>query len=196
AAGRSDDVVDELAEMLNVRVTLIAVDGRVLGDSELDGIALESVENHADRPEVLEAKRVGIGKSVRQSATVQKNFMYIAKRLDAGVLRLAMPLTDVAVLIGELRFRLIIATVASLVLMLLFSYAVSLKLSRPIREIARAAKRMATGDLTHRLPAGGDDEIAALRAAVNTMADNLRSKIPELSEGKQRLELILGAMGA
>src|SRR4029453_18251718 len=116
AAGRSDDVVDELAEMLNVRVTLIAVDGRVLGDSELDGIALESVENHADRPEVLEAKRVGIGKSVRQSATVQKNFMYIAKRLDAGVLRLAMPLTDVAVLIGELRFRLIIAPVASLAL--------------------------------------------------------------------------------
>jgi len=195
AAGRSDDVVDELAEMLNVRVTLIAVDGRVLGDSELDGIALESVENHADRPEVLEAKRVGIGKSVRQSATVQKNFMYIAKRLDAGVLRLAMPLTDVAVLIGELRFRLIIATVASLVLMLLFSYAVSLKLSRPIREIARAAKRMATGDLTHRLPSGGDDEIAALRAALNTMAENLSSKIHELSEGKQRLELILGAMG-
>ncbi len=195
APGRSDDVVDELAEMLNVRVTLIATDGRVLGDSELDGIALENVENHADRPEVLEAKRVGIGKSVRQSATVRKNFMYVAKRLDAGVLRLAMPLTDVAVLIGELRFRLIIATVASLVLMLLFGYAVSLKLSRPIREIARAAKRMATGDLTHRLPSGGDDEIAALRAALNTMAENLSSKIHELSEGKQRLELILGAMG-
>jgi two-component system, OmpR family, phosphate regulon sensor histidine kinase PhoR len=195
AAGRSDDVVDELAEMLNVRVTLIAMDGRVLGDSELDGIALESVENHADRPEVLEAKRVGIGKSVRQSATVQKNFMYVAKRLDAGVLRLAMPLTDVAVLIGGLRFRLIIATVVSLVLMLLFGYAVSLKFSRPIREIARAAKRMATGDLTHRLPSGGDDEIAALRVALNTMAENLSSKIHELSEGKQRLELILGAMG-
>jgi two-component system, OmpR family, phosphate regulon sensor histidine kinase PhoR len=195
AAGRSDDVVDELAEMLNVRVTLIAVDGRVLGDSELDGIALENVENHADRPEVLEAKRVGIGKSVRQSATVQKNFMYVAKRLDAGVLRLAMPLTDIAVLIGDLRFRLIIATVVSLVLMLLFGYAVSLKFSRPIREIARAAKRMATGDLTHRLPSGGDDEIAALRAALNTMAENLSSKIHELSEGKQRLELILGAMG-
>ena len=195
APGKSDDVVDELAEMLNVRVTLIATDGRVLGDSELDGIALENVENHADRPEVLEAKRVGIGKSVRQSATVQKNFMYVAKRLEAGVLRLAMPLTDVAVLIGELRFRLIIATVASLVLMLLFGYAVSLKLSRPIREIAHAAKRMATGDLTHRLPSGGDDEIAALRAALNTMAENLSSKIHELSEGKQRLELILGAMG-
>jgi two-component system phosphate regulon sensor histidine kinase PhoR len=193
--GKSDDVVDELAEMLNVRVTLIAMDGRVLGDSELDGIALESVENHADRPEVLEAKRVGIGKSVRQSATVQKNFMYVAKRLDAGVLRLAMPLTDIAVLIGDLRFRLIIATVVSLVLMLLFGYAVSLKFSRPIREIARAAKRMATGDLTHRLPSGGDDEIAALRAALNTMAENLSSKIHELSEGKQRLELILGAMG-
>jgi two-component system, OmpR family, phosphate regulon sensor histidine kinase PhoR len=193
--GRSDDVVDELSEMLNVRVTLIAEDGRVLGDSELDGIALENVGNHADRPEVLEAKRLGIGKSVRQSATTQKKFMYVAKRLDARVLRLAMPLTEVAVLIGELRFRLIIATVVSLVLMLLFGYAVSLKLSRPIREIAHAAKRLATGDLTHRLPAGGDDEIAGLRAALNTMAENLSSKIHELSEGKQRLELILGAMG-
>jgi two-component system phosphate regulon sensor histidine kinase PhoR len=194
-SAKLDDVVDRLAEMLNVRVTLIAENGHVLGDSELDGSALENVENHAGRPEVIEAMRVGVGKSVRLSATVQKNFMYVARRVEAGVLRLAMPLTDVAVLIGELRWRLIIATVASLVLMLLFSYAVSLKLSRPIREIAHAAKRMATGDLTHRLPAGGEDEIAALRAALNTMAENLSSKIHELSEGKQRLELILGAMG-
>src|SRR5438132_368462 len=51
-----DDEADRLADLLMTRVTLIAADGRVLGDSDLDGQALADVENHLQRPEVQEAR--------------------------------------------------------------------------------------------------------------------------------------------
>ena len=43
--------------VVNARVTLVASDGSVLGDSELDGEALAAVENHGERPEILQARQ-------------------------------------------------------------------------------------------------------------------------------------------
>jgi len=80
-------------------------------------------------------------------------------------------------------------------LILLLSYLVALKISRPIREITLGAQKLAAGDLGLRLQTRGSDEIASLCASINTMAEKLSVKIRELSTGKQRLEQILAAMG-
>src|SRR5688572_13964445 len=77
---------------------------------------------------------------------------------------------------------------------LIFGYLVRLFVSRPLSEIAMAARRLAAGDLQQRLPISGNEEIAALGNSLNTMAENLSARMKELSEGKQRLELIVGAM--
>src|SRR4029078_8181806 len=51
-----DDEADRLSQLMGTRVTLIGADGRVLGDSDLEGQALADVENHLQRPEVQEAR--------------------------------------------------------------------------------------------------------------------------------------------
>jgi hypothetical protein len=55
-----DDFADRMGRTLHLRVTVIAADGRVIGDSARDGAALASEENHANRPEASLA-RSGIG---------------------------------------------------------------------------------------------------------------------------------------
>src|SRR5437667_11604154 len=80
-------------------------------------------------------------------------------------------------------------------LALIFSYGVRVLVTRPLREIAAASRKLASGDLEQRLPITGDEEIAALGTSLNTMAQSLSKKVQELSDGKQRLELILEAMG-
>ena len=60
--------------------------------------------------------------------------------------------------------------------------------------MASVSRRLAAGDLQQRLPISGDEEIAALGNSLNTMAKHLSTQMHELSEGKQRLELIVGAM--
>ncbi len=88
----------------------------------------------------------------------------------------------------------LVAAVAA-VLTVIFGYGVRVLVERPLHEIAVASQRLASGDLQQRLPITGDEEIARLGTSLNTMAQNLNKQIQELSDGKQRLEHILEAMG-
>src|SRR5215475_15745605 len=90
---------------------------------------------------------------------------------------------------------LLIAVTSAVGLTLIFGYGVRVLVSRPLHEIAVASRKLASGDLEQRLPITGDEEIAALGTSLNTMAQNLTRQIHELSDGKQRLEHILEAMG-
>jgi two-component system phosphate regulon sensor histidine kinase PhoR len=86
AAGVSSDALDRLvaaaAGDVRARVTIIGPEGRVLADAELSGNALAAVENHADRPEILEARANGVGSSLRRSATVQRDLLYGAVKIE------------------------------------------------------------------------------------------------------------------
>ena len=52
-----DAQADELGRLLNVRATIIAHDGRVLGDSDVEESQLPALENHRLRPEVRQAAK-------------------------------------------------------------------------------------------------------------------------------------------
>jgi two-component system phosphate regulon sensor histidine kinase PhoR len=105
----------------------------------------------------------------------------------------------IAFLSGILAFFLSFSQVVLIVsiavtVVLIFGALVRVLVSVPLGEIATVARKLAAGDLQQRLPISGNEEIAALGNSLNTMAENLSSRMKELSEGKQRLELIVGAM--
>ena len=58
-----------------LRVTWIGEDGKVLYDNSADE---HKMENHAERPEVVEAFRSGSGESVRESETLNQSTYYYA----------------------------------------------------------------------------------------------------------------------
>jgi two-component system phosphate regulon sensor histidine kinase PhoR len=73
-----DDEADRLGALVGARVTFIAADGRVLGDSSETVEAVAAMENHAQRPEVLDAAAHELGRSRRYSATLKIDMLYIA----------------------------------------------------------------------------------------------------------------------
>jgi two-component system phosphate regulon sensor histidine kinase PhoR len=96
------------ARQAGARLTVIAADGVVLGDSEVAPESLAAVENHGSRPEVEAARRDGIGFGERRSATVLEQFVYVARRVgpDAaplGYVRLAISQNELDLL--EAPFR-------------------------------------------------------------------------------------------
>ena len=74
----TDPLADALGEAMSVRVTIIADDGVVLGDSELQAAGVREMENHGRRPEVLEARAEGAGMSRRFSTTLRSEMLYVA----------------------------------------------------------------------------------------------------------------------
>src|ERR1051326_1413929 len=85
--------------------------------------------------------------------------------------------------------------VTAVALMAILSYSTHVLILQPLREIVLVSKKLAAGNLGERLPITGDEEIAALGASLNTMAQALGARMQALSDGKQQLELILEAMG-
>ncbi len=87
--------VRSVARQTGSRVTLIAADGKVLADSEVEPDRIPALENHGQRPEVVEARRIGLGFNRRSSATLDVPFVYVARRVGSesspvGFVRLAI----------------------------------------------------------------------------------------------------------
>jgi len=98
-----DAEADRMGTLLGARVTLIAGDGRVLGDSSEPVDAVRQMENHAGRPEIIEAREHGFGRARRASATLGIDMLYVAAPVMHPVIafvRVALPLTDVRQQLG------------------------------------------------------------------------------------------------
>ena len=195
----ADRLADRLGRDLGVRVTIISSDGTVLGDTDLDGAALREVENHASRPEVMEAVRDGTGRSMRYSRTVAENMLYVASRIDPddparGVIRLALPLTDVTRAQEAVRVPILLAAVLSLLVAGLVGWAVARGPARRLEAIARVASQFAAGRMDVRAEPGGDDETSVLARSLNRMADELEERLILVERERSQLRTVLEGM--
>jgi len=101
-----------MGNALGLRVTIIALDGKVLGDTDLTREQVLNAENHAGRIEVKEALNGGIGISKRFSNTLKEYMLYTAipfrKEKTEGVLRFSVPMHEVEILKAKAALRKII----------------------------------------------------------------------------------------
>jgi two-component system phosphate regulon sensor histidine kinase PhoR len=192
-----DAEADGIGRIVRSRVTFIAADGRVLGDSAADGLALARLENHGLRPEVLAARRAGIGTSHRWSTTVDAEMMYVAVPVHSGpvaIVRLALPLTDVKAQANS------VVSVTALALLLALAGAGGLAwvsshvLSRRLDELAAAARRYAAGDVSVRTYDRRNDELGSVARALDDSVQALGRRVQELASERARAEAILSGM--
>ena len=184
---RRDAFLRQAAAQLECRVTYIAADGRVLDDSDLLAADVPGMENHANRPEVLQARERGVGRSRRLSPTERRTMLYVARRLpDGSVLRLAISEARLSqVELGYL-WTLRAAIVAACLLLFLIGASASRRFSEPIASLTRAASAVAAGDFARDLPSAGGEEVQLLGAALQRMKESL-SRALSLAEDERRM---------
>jgi two-component system phosphate regulon sensor histidine kinase PhoR len=192
-----DEEADRLGSLIDARVTFIAPDGRVVGDSAetLEGVA--AMENHAERPEVVEARQRGLGQSRRYSATLKIDMLYVAvavKHPAIAFVRVALPLTDVR---NQLQ-TVLTATLTALGIALLGGAAIawifSARIGRRVRLIAGVADRYRRGDLTPPLLGFGDDELGTVARALDESVHEVGRRLGEQVRDRARMEAILAGM--
>jgi len=180
----------------NARITVIAADGRVLADSDEPS---RQMENHATRPEVAAALARGNGHALRFSKTVRRDLLYYAQAVpqsDAGflILRLAVPVQEVAQGFSRFRLDFLLGAAISLVMTLGLAYLWAQRITRPLRQMGEFAKRVARGELTGRLPVRTRDELGELAGALNAMAADLQGTLHRLEDEGQRIRAIMESM--
>jgi two-component system phosphate regulon sensor histidine kinase PhoR len=178
------------------RVTVIDQTGAVLVDSAHDP---KTMENHSNRPEIQQAFADGTGQSIRHSATLGRDLLYRAIRYQPTtgapvVIRMALPLAQIDVAHGELRNRLLAASLVILLLGSMVSFALSRAFAARVERLKDFSRRVADGDFRPQSVDKPRDELSDLTEALNETARRLDRTIRSMSSERNRSSAILGSM--
>ena len=182
---------------LDFRITLIREDGEVLYDSKKD---VKLLPSHKDRPEVIEAKKLGYAQVERYSNTLSKDLYYVSLRLDDGnMIRISREMDN---LIGAFTKVLPLNILMSLVIFIVAAFvssSLTKKTFDPLNnleedlinidtnifpEISPFINRIKNQKLTI------DEnykEIARERDTINTILKNMRESLVIVDENKNLL---------
>ena len=129
----------------DIRVTLIDNDGNALYDSITDVTALE---NHNQRPEVIDAFRSGEGQARRRSSTLSNDAYYYAIKLDNGnVLRVAKEGSSLTSLITSIVPLLAVLLLMLSIIFIGFSRVMTNNIVRPISLLAADTANVSEDDI-------------------------------------------------
>ncbi len=185
-----------LADRLGVRITVIARDGTVLGESSK---ASAELVNHADRPEVQAAWRDGTGRGVRWSATLDRRLLYVALRqaADPGesrIVRVAVPMRSVTEHLLRLRAPVVVGIVTAAVIGVIVAWLLSAAMVRRIQRLVRFAGALAAGTLLPPLGPERNDDLGLLETQLADMAHRVSASLAAMRVERERLEAILRGM--
>lgn len=164
------------------RFTVIDKDGKVIYDTKADA---DTMENHADREEIIEAFESGSGSSARYSPTETQETLYEAVKLNDGtVLRVAvsqLALSDA--FLRVLPMNLIIAVIA-----IILSLAVSDRMAKHITE------PLLNLDLEHPTDNNTYEELSPVLTKIRRQHSQIKKQMNELQEKNNEFSQIISSM--
>jgi len=191
-----DSWAKEVSARAQARVTVADALDAVVADSDR---SLETPESLAGLPEILQARSGSAGFSIRHSATLDRDFYYVAMAVPTQgapgfLLRLAVPLQERDAAVGAVRWFLFGTSLAALGLAMVIAYLFSRRFTGRIRHLQAFAERLVETRALRDLPPDADDELGALARSLNRMAAQLRESLDRLSLESARREAILSSM--
>jgi signal transduction histidine kinase len=133
-----DNLAIKIKKNLNIRVTFIAQNGKVLAESYKDKTTMD---NHKFRPEIMQARRKNFGSSIRKSATLNKDLLYVAKRykMDNQIIyiRLAKEIKKIDKNIENLALKSAFILLVFFIVLFLIIYNIGKKVENEIDKISK-----------------------------------------------------------
>ena len=190
-----DAFAKKYARRQEVRITIIDMDGTVVGESEENP---SDMENHKDREEVKKAM-TGVSDSVtRRSSTLGMDYCYCAVPVQTdsfeGVLRVSVPLEELHALRQEYMKSTIFMMTIGILLIAGMVIAFTRFIADPIDEVTEAAGKIAEGNYGIRLKTDQNSQIGKLADSFNWMSGRLEAAMKDLKDRNNELEAILRSM--
>lgn len=99
--------------------------------------------------------------------------IYKADGTVVGTVFAASPASSINAFFNQFVKLILFSTMIPVVLMFFSVYAMTFKMTKPLRLMSEAARSMAKGDFSKRIPVESDDEIGELSIAFNQMTNSL-----------------------
>jgi Signal transduction histidine kinase len=187
-----DALVKDSGSKIKTRITVIDPQGAVLADSQSDP---KLMENHRNRPEIIQALTNGVGSFSRYSTTIKQDMLYVALpvRKDEktiAIVRLSVLLKDLHNLLSILQKEIFKSALIIMLICLIGAFIFLKSLTRPIKKLNSGLQKVASGDFETKVFLKGKDEVKQLADSFNLMTDQIKSLFAELSFQKENLNSI------
>ena len=196
AGAELDKLCRQLGDDLGSQITVIAPEGRVICDSAESPAGME---NHAGRPEVVQARQCGAGSAARYSTTVSREMLYHAfYQSEPGaerIVRVAKPLNAAESSIQSIRWAVLSGLLLASGLGLLLAWFFSRHLTQRFRRLEHFAEQVARGSFPQNFfPNPSRDEISLLEQRLNEMSLRIRNNLHQVTAEKEKADSILRCM--
>lgn len=188
-----DKLSKELSKTVQgARITIIAKDGTVLGDSRAQA---KTMENHADRTEVKEALETGRGIAIRRSDTLGKDQMYAAyKTAEGDILRMAIDTGGVKDFFLQILPATLIAMLVALLISMLVASNLGDSIMLPLQKVKSALMEIREGRYNAELEECSYEEVNDIIYVLNSLTGSIKTTISQLDNERSKVDFILESM--
>ena len=191
-----DTFIKKLGKQIDTRITVINPEGVVFADSEKIPTLME---NHKNRIEIIQAIKYGFGTSLRYSASVKEEMLYVAMPIKEnskvyGILRASLFLKEINTLLNNLKMNIIKIAVIIVVILLIGAFLFSRNFSKPLNELGAASRKVAQGDFSTKVFLKSRNEVKELADSFNYMTDQIKTLFTQLSYQKEELNSIISSI--
>ena len=186
-----------VSDPLNVHLTYMAERGRVIADTEVPFDQTSSLDNIANRPEIVEAYSLPTGSSLRYSGSLSTDLLYVAQRIEGrgtipgGVLRVAVPLSGIFYSMGNVAIVQHLIILTGFITFALISLGLMVSASRSVGLLSSAADSIGHGDVKVLPQFHAGHYFYPLAKSIRENAQRVESYIQTITEQKFQLESIL-----
>lgn len=185
------NIVKNLRTELNLRITIINEDGKVIAES--DKLELSDINNHANRVEIIQARNVGMGKDTRKSETLKKEFLYIAKKITIEnhiyYIRMADYTNKITDNFMKLTFNIFLFITFFLIIAFLATYFISIRIKKEADSILYFLTQLSNKKQSFPLNSTYTYEFYKIAKLLNKVAIKLSKKERQKSKQTAKLKL-------
>jgi len=190
-----DQLTPRLAAITGTRITIVASDGLIQGDSMEPSTVSRPI---GDAWEVMKARRGEVAHTIRKlREDGELQYLVAVPGANQSVIRLAVPVTDILATRARMRNRLLVGFGFGFLGALLLSWIFVRAITKPIQSLTRTAERLANGDYDVPPPAAAataGGELAVLGQAMIHMAGEVKARVGELTEQRDLLSGVFGGL--
>lgn len=188
----ADEVANISDKDKDVRITVIALDGRVIADSLADN---ESLDNHLNRAEIQNALNDDNDSVViRYSETADTDLMYYAVKVNIGdtevFVRASMPSVNMDTYMITAAIIITVLTIVIIAISVLIANNLAKSSLMPLESVRISLENIKEGKYTNIMPHEKYTEINGMLSSINDVADSLSQTMANLNKEKLKLQYL------
>ncbi len=169
----------------NLRITLIDNRGQIIYDNSIDEKI--EMENHLERPEIIQANKQGAASIIRFSKSLESNLIYHAIKTDHGYVRVAFPYDYKSKLVFRSNRALLLLSLFLFLVAMFFLWKIASLFEKDLEklkaDVAKQQQDRATtkSEMTSSISQELRNPVNAIRAYTETLLDT------NLTDSKRQL---------